>query len=220
MALAAAPAASLARDDVSGCSDQLGRYIVQDGEAGVAVYRVAHQSLADHLRPPTGAPARSAVRPAGAPVLEALAARYRGAAGRRRRRHGADAICGATPGGTPPPPAPPGWTVLRSSPRTERELLPDVAMAALAGRRRLRHWGHRAGRGRPHRGSRPALPGAGRATTPPSSPTSPRAEQPRHPLQRGGPPPGRAGARRGSRPALPAAGRATTPPTCPTSPAR
>ena len=32
--------------------DELGRYVVQDGEGGVAVYRLAHQSLADHLRPP------------------------------------------------------------------------------------------------------------------------------------------------------------------------
>ena len=39
------------RDDVTWVLDQLGRYIIQDGEAGVAVYRVAHQSLADHIRP-------------------------------------------------------------------------------------------------------------------------------------------------------------------------
>ncbi len=38
--------------DVSWVLDELGRYIVQDGEAGVAVYRMAHQSLADHIRQP------------------------------------------------------------------------------------------------------------------------------------------------------------------------
>src|SRR6266496_2279012 len=38
--------------DVSWILDELGRYIIQDGEAGVAVYRIAHQSLADHIRPP------------------------------------------------------------------------------------------------------------------------------------------------------------------------
>jgi len=37
---------------VSWVLDELGRYVVQDGEGGVAVYRLAHQSLADHLRPP------------------------------------------------------------------------------------------------------------------------------------------------------------------------
>ena len=35
--------------------DELGRYIIQDGEAGVAVYRIAHQTLADHIRPPFAA---------------------------------------------------------------------------------------------------------------------------------------------------------------------
>jgi hypothetical protein len=39
-------------EDVSWVLEHLGRYIVQDGEAGVAVFRVAHQSLADHLGPP------------------------------------------------------------------------------------------------------------------------------------------------------------------------
>ncbi|TFV72520.1 tetratricopeptide repeat protein [Blastococcus sp. CT_GayMR19] len=38
-------------EDISWVLDQLGRYVVQDGEAGVAVYRLAHQALADHLRP-------------------------------------------------------------------------------------------------------------------------------------------------------------------------
>jgi hypothetical protein len=38
--------------DVSRVLGELGRYIVQDGEAGVAVYRMAHQNLADHIRRP------------------------------------------------------------------------------------------------------------------------------------------------------------------------
>src|SRR4051794_34841331 len=41
----------LTAEDISWVLDQLGHYVVQDGEAGVAVYRLAHQALADHLRP-------------------------------------------------------------------------------------------------------------------------------------------------------------------------
>ncbi|MFL6162453.1 MAG: tetratricopeptide repeat protein [Jatrophihabitantaceae bacterium] len=38
------------RDDISWLLNQLGRFVVQDGEGGVAVYRLAHQSIADLLR--------------------------------------------------------------------------------------------------------------------------------------------------------------------------
>ncbi|HST47004.1 tetratricopeptide repeat protein, partial [Jatrophihabitans sp.] len=38
------------RDDVSWLLNQLGRFVIQDGEGGVAVYRLAHQSIADLLR--------------------------------------------------------------------------------------------------------------------------------------------------------------------------
>jgi tetratricopeptide (TPR) repeat protein len=37
------------RDDLSWVLNWLGRYVVQDGESGAAVYRLAHQSLADQL---------------------------------------------------------------------------------------------------------------------------------------------------------------------------
>ena len=47
-----------------------------------------------------------------------------------------------------------------------------------------------------------------------------RAEQPRHPLQRGGPPPGRPGPRRGSRQLCTGSWPPPTPPSSPTSPAR
>src|SRR6266545_2678150 len=43
------------RDDVFWIVGQAGRYIVEDGEAGRAVYRLSHQRLADHLRRTTAA---------------------------------------------------------------------------------------------------------------------------------------------------------------------
>ncbi|WP_433291571.1 tetratricopeptide repeat protein [Pseudonocardia sp. CA-142604] len=68
---------ALGREHVSWVLDELGRYVVQDGEGGVAVYRVAHQSLADHLRLPYR---RTGERPfdhGAEAVWEALATRYR-----------------------------------------------------------------------------------------------------------------------------------------------
>ncbi|MFE6925857.1 tetratricopeptide repeat protein [Nocardia sp. NPDC057663] len=55
----------------------LGRYVVQDGEAGVAVYRLAHQSLADHLRQPFQPTHDVVFDPAAGPVTTALLQRYR-----------------------------------------------------------------------------------------------------------------------------------------------
>jgi hypothetical protein len=66
----------LGREHVSWVLDELGRYVVQDGEGGVAVYRVAHQSLADHLRPPYRRTGERPFDPAAGPVWQALAARY------------------------------------------------------------------------------------------------------------------------------------------------
>jgi hypothetical protein len=63
--------------DVSWLLDQLGRYVLQDGEAGVAVYRIAHQSLADHLRPAFQGSAAVVFDPRARPVTAALLARYR-----------------------------------------------------------------------------------------------------------------------------------------------
>ena len=73
-ALAGAP---LNSNHASWVLDQLGRYIVQDGEAGLVVYRLAHQSLADHLRPPYQPTAKQPFDPAAAVVCAVLAGRYR-----------------------------------------------------------------------------------------------------------------------------------------------
>ena len=129
-------------DDVMWVLDQLGRYVVQDGEAGEAVYRVAHQSLADHLRPAHQARHEQVFDPQALPVAVSLAARYRAlldggvAAGvpaylwRYMWRHAADS-------GTA------GLAILRQLAARDRDLLPDVGTAALQVAGRLRYWGHR-----------------------------------------------------------------------------
>ena len=63
-------------DDVTWVLDRLGRYVVQDGEDGVAVYRVTHQSLADQLRPPYRASVEQPFDPTALPVTSALLDRY------------------------------------------------------------------------------------------------------------------------------------------------
>ncbi|EOD67223.1 tetratricopeptide repeat protein [Amycolatopsis vancoresmycina] len=68
----------LSRDDVSWVVDQLGRYVVQDGDGGVAVYRLAHQSFADHLRPPYRPTGQEPFNPAALPVGVALLRLYEG----------------------------------------------------------------------------------------------------------------------------------------------
>ena len=65
------------RDDVIWVLDKLGRYIVQDGEAGHAVYRIAHQSIADYIRSPFTASYSQPFDPAAGPVTAALLSRYR-----------------------------------------------------------------------------------------------------------------------------------------------
>lgn len=67
----------IGREHISWVLDELGRYVVQDGEAGVAVYRLAHQSLADHLRPPFLRSKSTVFDPAAGPVAAALLRRYR-----------------------------------------------------------------------------------------------------------------------------------------------
>ena len=120
--------------------DQLGRYIVQDGEAGVAVYRQAHQSLADHLRPPYQGTPDQPFDPRAVPVATALLNRYRtlltgGVAvtaptylWRYVWRHAAAA-------------GPEGLERLRTVAALEPALVADVAMAALEIANRLRYWG-------------------------------------------------------------------------------
>ena len=68
--------ARVGREDIAGCS-RLGRYVVEDGEDGVAVYRAAHQSLAEQLRTPFRSDLAGTVRPPGAAVATAVIDRYR-----------------------------------------------------------------------------------------------------------------------------------------------
>ncbi len=139
---ALAPHAGFDRDDVLWILGQLGRYILQDGEGGAAVYRVAHQSLADHLRPAHQSRHDQVFDPQALPVARSLAARYRalldgGIAAtepaylwRYMWRHAAGA-------------GPAGLAILRQLASADRALVPDVAMAALQIADRLQHWGHR-----------------------------------------------------------------------------
>ena len=153
--------------------DELGRYVIQDGEAGVAVYRIAHQSLADHIRPPFPAQLPASVRPAGpAAVAAALLARYQellaggvpatapGYLWRYAWRHAAAA-------------GPDGLELLRDLAADEPQLLPDVAMAAgevpIASRMGL----PAEARAPPRKPS--GCTGSWPPPTPPSSPTSPSA---------------------------------------------
>ncbi|MFC8384383.1 tetratricopeptide repeat protein [Nocardia sp. NPDC057272] len=63
--------------EISWVLGELGRYVVEDGEDEVAVYRLAHQSLADHLRPPFQPSYDTVFDPAASPVTTALLHRYR-----------------------------------------------------------------------------------------------------------------------------------------------
>ena len=126
--------------DVSWVLEHLGRYVVQDGEAGVAVYRVAHQSLADHLRAPFVSAPERLFDPEALPIVRALLDRYRGlldagihATGpgylwRYAWRHAALAGLG-------------GLALLRELAASCQELRPDVAMAALSVAATLGEWG-------------------------------------------------------------------------------
>ena len=95
--------------DVSWVLEELGRYIIQDGEAGVAVYRMAHQSLADHVRLPFAASPLQVFDPQAQPVAAALLGRYAALLANGSRLP-VLATCGGTPGGMPPPQARPGWS--------------------------------------------------------------------------------------------------------------
>ena len=66
----------VSEQDISWVLHHLGRHIIQDGEAGVAVYRIAHQAMADHLRPPFTASPDMLFDPAAAPIATALLHRY------------------------------------------------------------------------------------------------------------------------------------------------
>jgi tetratricopeptide (TPR) repeat protein len=128
------------RDDVLWILGQLGRYIVQDGDAGVAVYRVAHQSLTEHLRPPFHARHDQPFNPQALEVLQVLAARYQRLLDggvksyepaylwRYIWRHAADA-------------GPEGLAVLRRLAEQKRALRYGLAMAAQRVARSVRDWG-------------------------------------------------------------------------------
>ncbi|WP_328871153.1 tetratricopeptide repeat protein [Streptomyces sp. NBC_00287] len=129
------------REDISWVLEHLGRHVVQDGEGGVAVYRMAHQSLADHLRPPFRASAEQPFDPRALAVAEALLGVYRERLGAGIAaygpaylwfyawRHAADA-------------GPDGLALLRSLAEEEdADLLPDVGMAATLTAVRLHRWG-------------------------------------------------------------------------------
>ena len=132
----------LGRDDVTGVLDELGRYIIQDGEAGVAVYRIAHQTLADHIRPPFAVTARQVFDPQALPVAAALLGRYAellasgvpvtgpGYLWRYAWRHAAAA-------------GPAGLELIRGLAAGESGLLPDVALASQEVAGRLASWGYR-----------------------------------------------------------------------------
>ncbi|MGZ6670181.1 MAG: tetratricopeptide repeat protein, partial [Solirubrobacteraceae bacterium] len=130
------------REDVAWVLDQLGRFIVQDSEAGVAVYRLAHQSLADYLRAPYHADYEHPFDPDALPIAATLLDRYKvlleggvaveapGYLWRYAWRH--TALAG-----------PDGLQVLRALSQRERGLASDVAAAAIEIAGVLRQWGHR-----------------------------------------------------------------------------
>ncbi|WP_430500773.1 tetratricopeptide repeat protein [Micromonospora trifolii] len=136
------PVGPFGRDDLSWLLDQLGRYIVQDGEGGAAVYRVAHQSLADHLRSPFRATHQQVFDPDAYLIADALASLYRARldAGvnadrpiylwRYFWRHAADA-------------GPDGLHLIRLLTEADPALKPDVAVAGLLVAERFRRWGYR-----------------------------------------------------------------------------
>ena len=131
----------LGRDDITWVLDELGRYVIQDGEAGVAVYRMAHQSLADHIRPPFVASHQQVFDPQARPVAAALLGRYAellangvqvtapGYLWRYAWRHAATA-------------GPAGLELIRDLAASEPLLLPDVALADQDVASRFVSWGY------------------------------------------------------------------------------
>jgi hypothetical protein len=136
------PGAGFGREDVLWLLGKLGRYILQDGEAGVAVYRLAHQSLAEHLRPPFRPSHDQVFDPQALAVAKSLADRYDELlAGeipvtdpaylwRYLWRHAADS-------------GPAGLAILRDLAALDGALQPDVALAALHVATHLAYWGQR-----------------------------------------------------------------------------
>jgi hypothetical protein len=138
-----APEAELDPGHISWMLEQAGRYVVQDGEGGTAVYRVAHQSIADLLHPRYTPTPHTPFDPSALPVATALTDRYRdlleaavpaataGYLWQYLWRHVASAGPDALPG-------------LRDLAARDASLRPDVAMACLEIAERFRFWGQRA----------------------------------------------------------------------------
>ena len=161
----------------------------------MAVYRVAHQSLADHLRPPYR---RTGERPFDPDAGPGMGRRWPSGTRRccaRASRPTRRAICGATPTGTLPAAGLPGLDRLRGLvPARALNCGPTSPTRRWRSRMSARSWGRRAEALPPPRKPSTILPRAGRRQ--PRLPARPRRrpEQPRRPLQRAGP------ARRGARP--------------------
>ncbi|GAB2851115.1 AAA family ATPase [Lentzea nigeriaca] len=128
------------RDHITAVLTELGRHIVQDGEEGTAVFKLTHQTFADHLRPPF-APSRDAVfAPDAEKVACALIGLYRqrmeagvppdvpGYLWKYAWRHCGHAGTEALDG-------------LRELAVLNQMLLPDIALAATTAAGELTHWG-------------------------------------------------------------------------------
>jgi tetratricopeptide (TPR) repeat protein len=128
------------RDDITAVLTELGRHIVQDGEEGTTVFKLTHQTFADHLRPQF-APSREVVFAPGAEtVAAALIALYRqrleagvppdvpGYLWKYAWRHCGHAGVRALDG-------------LRELAMMNQKLLPDLALAATTAGNELMHWG-------------------------------------------------------------------------------
>ncbi|MBK8075419.1 MAG: tetratricopeptide repeat protein [Kineosporiaceae bacterium] len=142
VAQARAPEADLKQADIWWVLAEAGRFIVQDGEHQTAVYRMAHQSLADLLRARFDVAADAPFDPDARPVALALTDRYQqlmdagvpaqsaGYLWRYVWRH--SAACG-----------PDGLDMLRGLAATEPALRNDLALAAGEVSQTFRFWGRR-----------------------------------------------------------------------------
>jgi tetratricopeptide (TPR) repeat protein len=129
---------SVAPADLDWVLDYLGRYVVQDGQNGVAVYRIAHQGLADRLRTPFAARANEVFDPAAPTITRALLSRYR------------DLLVAGIPAAHPSylwlhawrhaAADSEGLVLMRELAELDAALLPDVAMTALDQSTALGRW--------------------------------------------------------------------------------
>jgi tetratricopeptide (TPR) repeat protein len=142
VARALAPHSGIELEDVRWVLSQAGRFVLQDGEHDTAVYRMAHQSLADLLRPRYTSTAEAPFDPGAGRVTVALAERYEqlldaglaaeapGYLWRYLWRHA------AATGGR-------GLNRLRELAAREPTLAQDIAAAALGIAEAWRFWGRR-----------------------------------------------------------------------------